>query len=71
MSETSNWFHGILSRSQAEKVLHENGFDEGLFLVRNSSSAIGDFVLSVVHKEEVIFEDHLFYISCKLIILSL
>ena len=54
MSETSNWFHGILSRSQAEEVLHENGFEEGLFLVRNSSSAIGDFVLSVVHKEEVI-----------------
>ena len=57
MSETSNWFHGILSRSQAEEVLHENGFEEGLFLVRNSSSAIGDFVLSVVHKEEVIFRN--------------
>ena len=53
MSETSNWFHGKLSRIEAEEVLKENGFDEGLFLVRNSSSAIGDFVLSVVHKDEV------------------
>ena len=53
MSETSNWFHGKLSRIEAEEVLKENGLDEGLFLVRNSSSAIGDFVLSVVHKDEV------------------
>ena len=52
------WFHPrsrIASRERAEEVLREHGFNEGLFLVRESSTADGDFVLSVVHKgDEVI-----------------
>ena len=70
MTETSNWFHGKLSRQEAEEILKEDGFDEGLFLVRCSSSAVGDFVMSVVHKHEVIHyqirrrqEDALFSLS--------
>ena len=70
MTETSNWFHGKLSRQEAEEILKEDGFDEGLFLVRCSSSAVGDFVMSVVHKNEVIHyqirrrqEDALFSLS--------
>lgn len=65
-----NWYHGLLTRSRAEEVLRANGFEEGLFLVRESSSAIGDFVLSVVHANDVIHyqirrrgEDALFSLS--------
>ena len=44
-----NWFHGKLSRIEAEQKLRDHGFEEGLFLIRESSSAHGDFVMSVVH----------------------
>ena len=50
----SNWFHGQLSRVEAEALLRDHGFSEGLYLVRQSESAIGDFVLSVVHENDVI-----------------
>ena len=50
----SNWFHGQLSRVEAEALLRDHGFSEGLYLVRQSKSAIGDFVLSVVHENDVI-----------------
>ena len=48
-----DWFHGSISRIDAENVLKEHGFEEGLYLVRYSSSAENDFVLSVVHSNEV------------------
>jgi len=64
------WYHGFQTRGRAEEILRENGFDEGLFLVRESSTATGDFVLSVVHNNEVIHyqirrrgEDALFSLS--------
>ena len=65
------WFHADLSsREEAGQLLRDNGFAEGLFLVRPSTSAIGDFVLSVVHKDSVIHyqirrrgEDALFSLS--------
>ena len=70
MSFDRNWFHGFQTRDRAEEILRENGFAEGLFLVRESSSAAGDFVLSVVHDQEVIHyqirrrgEDALFSLS--------
>ena len=49
-----DWFHGSMGREEAESVLKEHGFTEGLFLVRESSTSIGDFVLSVVHEGDVI-----------------
>ena len=65
-----NWYHGLLTRSEAENILKMNGFGEGLFLIRESSSAAGDFVLSVVHDNDVIHyqvrrrgEDALFSLS--------
>ena len=33
-----NWFHGRISREQAETVLRTAGYSEGLFLVRESQS---------------------------------
>ena len=66
-----DWYQeGPLSRQQAEQMLKEHGFAEGLFLVRQSSTASGDFVISVVHDNEVIHyqvrkrgEDALFSLS--------
>ncbi|XP_001602126.1 tyrosine-protein kinase Shark [Nasonia vitripennis] len=47
------WFHGNLSREDAESLLLEDGRDNGTFLVRESSSSLGDYVLSVLHDGEV------------------
>ena len=49
-----DWFHGFMSREDADSLLKEHGFTEGLFLVRESSTSLGDFVLSVVHDNDVI-----------------
>ncbi|TRY75135.1 hypothetical protein TCAL_00667 [Tigriopus californicus] len=52
-----DWYHdltAVANRQKAEKVLKAAGFEHGLFLVRESTSAEGDFVLSVVNAEEVI-----------------
>lgn len=42
----ARWFHGHLSGREAEKLLTEKG-KNGSFLVRESQSHPGDFVLSV------------------------
>lgn len=42
----SRWFHGHLSGKEAEKLILERG-KNGSFLVRESQSKPGDFVLSV------------------------
>ncbi|XP_012260350.2 tyrosine-protein kinase Shark isoform X1 [Athalia rosae] len=52
--ESISWYHGALSRSDAENMLKEEGTADGTFLVRNSSSSSGDYVLSVLHNGEVI-----------------
>ena len=50
----TDWFHGEMGREESESLLKEHGFEEGLFLVRESSTSLGDFVLSVVHDNDVI-----------------
>uniref|UniRef100_A0A182K3X2 SH2 domain-containing protein n=1 Tax=Anopheles christyi TaxID=43041 RepID=A0A182K3X2_9DIPT len=47
------WFHGKISREEAEEILRREGSD-GVFLVRESSSSEGDYVLSVLFKGEVV-----------------
>ena len=42
------WYHGNISRSEATRLLLENGGESGLFLVRASSSGSG-YVLSMCH----------------------
>ncbi|MGH0151601.1 UNVERIFIED_CONTAM: hypothetical protein FKN15_020763 [Acipenser sinensis] len=46
LAELVQWFHGHLSGREAEKLLTEKG-KNGSFLVRESQSHPGDFVLSV------------------------
>ncbi|XP_021192445.3 tyrosine-protein kinase Shark isoform X2 [Helicoverpa armigera] len=48
-----NWFHGKISRDTAEKLLKEEG-EDGVFLVRESNTSPGDYVLSVLHQGEVV-----------------
>lgn len=45
------WYHGHLSGRDAEKLLTDKG-KSGSFLVRESQSKPGDFVLSVLTNEE-------------------
>uniref|UniRef100_A0A182LYW1 Tyrosine-protein kinase n=1 Tax=Anopheles culicifacies TaxID=139723 RepID=A0A182LYW1_9DIPT len=47
------WFHGKISREDAEEILRREGSD-GVFLVRESSTSEGDYVLSVLFKGEVV-----------------
>ncbi|XP_055592392.1 tyrosine-protein kinase Shark isoform X2 [Uranotaenia lowii] len=47
------WFHGKITRDRAEEILRqENG--DGIFMVRESNSSEGDFVLSVLFQNEVV-----------------
>lgn len=41
------WYHGRISRLDAEKVLDMNGATEGLYLVRDSLTMTGEYVLSL------------------------
>uniref|UniRef100_A0A6B2EKM1 Tyrosine-protein kinase n=1 Tax=Phlebotomus kandelakii TaxID=1109342 RepID=A0A6B2EKM1_9DIPT len=47
------WFHGRVSRERAEQILREEGYGDGVFLVRESNSSNGDYVLSVLHEGQV------------------
>lgn len=44
------WFHGGLSRAEAEKLLEEQGQVDGMFLIRDSKLHTKCFVLSLSHK---------------------
>ena len=46
------WFHGHLSGKEAEKIMLEKG-KNGSFLVRESQSKPGDYVLSVRTEDKV------------------
>uniref|UniRef100_A0A1B6K422 SH2 domain-containing protein n=2 Tax=Homalodisca liturata TaxID=320908 RepID=A0A1B6K422_9HEMI len=49
------WYHGRTSREAAEELLlSDEKRQNGLFLVRESSTAAGNYVLSVLYKGEVV-----------------
>ncbi|KAH8372808.1 hypothetical protein KR009_005169 [Drosophila setifemur] len=54
-NESMKWFHGNLTREAADDILKQGntGYEDGTFLVRESSTAAGDFVLSLLCQEEV------------------
>ena len=41
------WFHGKINRRAAEVVISKNGNGDGLFLLRDSTFSVGDYVLSM------------------------
>lgn len=51
--EGINWFHPGLSRENAERLLTNESYEDGTFLIRECNSAIGDFVLTLLHQETV------------------
>ena len=54
MAELSNelWYHGRISRNDAERILEEQGLVEGGYLVRDSLTTSGEYVLSVSHQNK-------------------
>ncbi|XP_064537903.1 tyrosine-protein kinase Shark [Drosophila montana] len=46
------WYHGRLTREAADDLLKQ-GYEDGTFLVRESTTAAGDFVLSLFYQGEV------------------
>lgn len=47
--ETISWYHGKITRDAAEHILKISGEEEGQFLVRESTTSPGDYVLSLIH----------------------
>ena len=45
-----SWYHGRVSRVDAEKILESQGSVEGSFLVRDSLTMTGEYVLSLCHQ---------------------
>ncbi|EUB56994.1 Tyrosine-protein phosphatase non-receptor type 11 [Echinococcus granulosus] len=52
LAESSRWFHGPMSRNEAQKLLLEKG-KNGSFLVRESIQKPGSYVLSVATGDQV------------------
>lgn len=50
--ENIRWYHGKISREAADELLKADGTQDGYFLVRDSSSVAGDFVLTVMSDGE-------------------
>ncbi|KAJ8947098.1 hypothetical protein NQ318_002457 [Aromia moschata] len=47
------WYHGKLTRRGRKFVTMQDGRGDGLFLVRDRSSSVGDYVLSVFYNDQV------------------
>lgn len=47
------WYHGKISREQAEAILRQGSGADGSFLVRDSCTSIGDYALTVLQNNKV------------------
>lgn len=43
------YFYGRITRDEAEKILRDRGCQDGLYLLRESTKRMGDYVLSLCH----------------------
>ncbi len=50
---TQPWYHGNLTRVDAVNIISEQGLVDGVFLVRESHSKPGTYVLSLAHNHKV------------------
>ena len=57
------WFHGDISKAQAEKILR--GYKEGYFLVRLSSTVSGCFTISRVTPNKSIHHHRVDYLGAQ------
>lgn len=46
------WYHGRISRTEAEELLQNNGKINGLYLVRESLWTTGEYVLSLTQSQQ-------------------
>ncbi|XP_026781795.3 growth factor receptor-bound protein 10 [Pangasianodon hypophthalmus] len=60
--QTQPWFHGGVSRSEAQQLLEEQGQADGLFLIRDSQLHAQCFVLSLCHQRKI---KHYLLIPCE------
>lgn len=61
---TERWFHGSISGSAAERLIRDKGVN-GSFLVRESQSKIGDYVLTVRTKDELSQDDKVTHVMIR------
>ncbi|XP_013856952.1 growth factor receptor-bound protein 14 [Austrofundulus limnaeus] len=47
------WFHGKLSREEAQRLITQQGLVDGVFLLRDSQSSPKTFVLSLCHMQKI------------------
>ncbi|XP_004081783.2 growth factor receptor-bound protein 14 isoform X1 [Oryzias latipes] len=47
------WFHGKLSREEAQRLITQQGLIDGVFLLRDSQSSPKAFVLSLCHLQKI------------------
>uniref|UniRef100_A0A8C5NHI5 SH2 domain-containing protein n=2 Tax=Gouania willdenowi TaxID=441366 RepID=A0A8C5NHI5_GOUWI len=50
---TQPWFHGKLSREEAQRLITQHGLIDGVFLLRDSQSNPKTFVLSLCHTQKI------------------
>ena len=48
------WYHGRISRTDAERILEVGGAVEGSYLVRDSLTLTGEYVLSLCYQVSLI-----------------
>ncbi|XP_035699141.1 tyrosine-protein kinase SYK-like isoform X2 [Branchiostoma floridae] len=51
--ENVQYFHGLISREEAEKSLTDAGCSEGLYLLRESTTTSNTYALSLCHRNKV------------------
>lgn len=61
---TERWFHGSISGLEAEKLIREKGLN-GSFLIRESQSKLGDYVLTVRTKDESVQTDKITHVMIR------
>ena len=49
-----HWFHGRISRQEAEELLARSGKKDGLYLLRESTASAGSYALSMCHNNKII-----------------
>lgn len=50
----SPFFYGRITREEAEYFLRERGSEEGLFLLRESISPLGNYAISICHNNKYV-----------------
>lgn len=58
------WYHGRISRTDAERILEMSGAVEGSYLVRDSLTLTGEYVLSLCYQVSLIVAEHITRCPC-------